>query len=97
MNLTKYGGKFMRVLTKGILEKAPTIQTVFISMLVLLVTGWLGGIVIAEDTEIKDKDITNAIESRFQNDDAVFANMIDVETKKGIVYLSGWVDNLLAK
>ena len=87
----------MRFLKDEINGKTLMMHTLFIVILIVSIIGWMSGIVIANDEKIKDKDITNAIESEFLVDDAVFSNMIDVETKKGIVYLSGWVDNLLAK
>ena len=87
----------MRFLINRMFEKAMAIHTLFIAIMILLITGWISGIAIADDMKIKDSDITNEIESRLETDDAVYANMLDVETKKGIVYLSGWADNLLAK
>ena len=47
--------------------------------------------------EIKDIDITLAIERQLQKDEGVPAHLIDVRTKDGIVTLSGPVENLLAR
>jgi osmotically-inducible protein OsmY len=47
--------------------------------------------------EIKDIDITLAVETQLENDEGVPAHLIDVRTKDGIVTLSGPVENLLAR
>jgi osmotically-inducible protein OsmY len=47
--------------------------------------------------QIKDRDITLAVENQLINDDAVPFDSIDVHTHEGIVTLSGSVDNLVAK
>jgi osmotically-inducible protein OsmY len=47
--------------------------------------------------EIKDIDITLAVERQLQKDEGVPAHLIDVRTKDGIVTLSGPVENLLAQ
>jgi len=47
--------------------------------------------------EIKDIDITLAVERQLQKDEGVPAHLIDVRTKDGIVTLSGPVENLLAR
>jgi osmotically-inducible protein OsmY len=47
--------------------------------------------------EIKDIDITRAIERNLLWEEAVSAHLIDVETDNGIVTLSGSVDNILAR
>lgn len=77
----------MRFLKDQIIEKALTLNRFFIVILIVSIIGGTSGVVVASDEQIKDKDITNAIESEFMVDDAVFSNMIDVETKKGIVHL----------
>jgi osmotically-inducible protein OsmY len=46
---------------------------------------------------IKDIDITLAVERQLQKDEGVPAHLIDVQTKDGIVTLSGPVENLLAR
>ncbi|NIR46885.1 BON domain-containing protein [candidate division KSB1 bacterium] len=51
----------------------------------------------AVDKELKDKEITVAIETELMHDDSVPSNLIDVRTNDGIVTLSGAVDNLLIK
>jgi osmotically-inducible protein OsmY len=47
--------------------------------------------------EIKDIDITLAVDRQLQKDQGVPAHLIDVRTKDGIVTLSGPVENLLAR
>ena len=47
--------------------------------------------------EIKDIDITLAIDSQLQKDEGVPAHLIDVRSKDGIVTLRGPVENLLAR
>ncbi|MDX1521670.1 MAG: BON domain-containing protein [Anaerolineae bacterium] len=47
--------------------------------------------------EITDRDITLALEEDLQASDGVPAHLIDVQTKNGIVILSGTVQNLQAK
>jgi osmotically-inducible protein OsmY len=47
--------------------------------------------------EIKDIDITLAVDRQLQNDEGVPAHLINVRTKDGIVTLSGPVENLLAR
>jgi len=47
--------------------------------------------------EIKDIDITLAVDRHLQNDEGVPAHLIDVRTEDGIVTLSGPVENLLAR
>jgi osmotically-inducible protein OsmY len=47
--------------------------------------------------DIKDVDITLAVERQLQKDEGVPAHLIDVRTKDGIVTLSGPVENLLAR
>jgi osmotically-inducible protein OsmY len=47
--------------------------------------------------EIKDIDITLAVDRQLQNDEGVPTHLIDVRTKDGIVTLSGPVENLLAR
>ena len=54
--------------------------------------------VLAKETkDIKDIDITLAVERQLQQDAGVPAHLIDVRTKDGIVTLSGPVENLLAR
>lgn len=45
----------------------------------------------------KDKDIALAVKTELLNDEAVPSHLIDVAVNKGIVTLSGSVDNMLAK
>jgi osmotically-inducible protein OsmY len=47
--------------------------------------------------EIKDSDITLAVDRQLQKDEGVPAHLINVRTKDGIVTLSGPVENLLAR
>jgi len=51
----------------------------------------------AAKKDIKDADITRAVETELINDPAVSAHLIDVRTRNGIVSLSGSVENLLSK
>jgi osmotically-inducible protein OsmY len=51
----------------------------------------------AESRNIRDFDITLAIERQLQNDEGVPAHLIDVRSNDGIVTLSGPVENLLAR
>ena len=51
----------------------------------------------AEAKDIKDIDITLAVDRQLQIDESVPAHLIDVRTKDGIVTLSGPVENLLAR
>jgi osmotically-inducible protein OsmY len=51
----------------------------------------------AEIRNIKDIDITLAVDRELQHDEGVPAHLIDVRTKDGIVTLSGPVENLLAR
>ena len=78
----------------------------FAIRLSFLVFGWAFGTVLVlshsvrgalPDHHISDSDITIAIESRFLVDKSIPAHHIDVETKKGIVTLSGRVTTMLAK
>ena len=46
---------------------------------------------------VEDSRITSHIETEYWADDAVPSNAIDVDTNKGVVALSGSVDNVLAK
>lgn len=72
-------------------------QKWMIPMSVCIVTIIFFSPVYAAHKDIKDSDITLAIESQLMINDAVDAHMIDVKTNEGIVTLSGSVDNLLAK
>ena len=47
--------------------------------------------------QIRDIDITQAIESELMGDDAVDANLVDIQTQQGVVTLTGSVNHLLAK
>jgi osmotically-inducible protein OsmY len=51
----------------------------------------------AANQNIKDIDITLALDRQLQIDEGVPAHLIDVRTKDGIVTLSGPVENLLAR
>ena len=51
----------------------------------------------AEAKQIKDVDITLALERQLQKDEGVPAHLIDVYTRDGIVTLGGSVENLLAR
>ncbi|MBD3184206.1 BON domain-containing protein [Candidatus Poribacteria bacterium] len=51
----------------------------------------------ADENAIKDKDITEAVYRQLLLDEAVPSYLIDIETKEGVVTLSGSVNNILAK
>jgi osmotically-inducible protein OsmY len=67
---------------------------VVISILALL---FYAPLINAQGEKLEDDDITLAIDREFILDEAIEANMIDIETREGIVTLSGVVNNLLAK
>lgn len=48
-------------------------------------------------TNILDIDITQAVESEIMGDDAVDANLVDIQTQQGVVTLTGTVGHILAK
>jgi osmotically-inducible protein OsmY len=52
---------------------------------------------LAEQHGITDTGITLSIESDMRGYDGIAAHLIDVQTEEGIVTLSGYVDNLLAR
>ncbi|MEX2492453.1 MAG: BON domain-containing protein [Nitrospirales bacterium] len=76
-------------------------RRLFLLLLFCLSVSVIGNPILSRATvvplAITDEDITIAIESRFLVDKSVEANFIDVDTKNGIVTLSGSIDNLLAK
>jgi len=51
----------------------------------------------AAKKDIKDADITRAVETGLMNDSVVSSHLTDVRTNKGIVTLSGSVENLIGK
>jgi osmotically-inducible protein OsmY len=51
----------------------------------------------ADIKDIRDIDITLAVDRQLHNDESVPAHLIDVQTKDGIVTLRGPVENLLAR
>jgi osmotically-inducible protein OsmY len=51
----------------------------------------------AEQSELKDEDITNAVELELRMDEGVSSHLIDVKTEDGVVTLSGLVDNIIAR
>ncbi|MBD3320429.1 MAG: BON domain-containing protein, partial [Chitinivibrionales bacterium] len=51
----------------------------------------------AEEVPISDEDITMAVTTELSTDQAVSSHLVEVTTDKGIVTLSGSVDNLLAR
>jgi|GEM_PF-2714718 len=53
--------------------------------------------VLAEEEDLKDKNITRAIEAEFWIDDVIDANTIDIKTHNGIVTLTGTATNILVK
>ena len=57
----------------------------------------MAGVFAASATDIKDVDITLAVDTELENDDGVPAHQIDVRTENGIVSLSGSVPHLLAR
>jgi osmotically-inducible protein OsmY len=69
----------------------------FVSCLALLTFMAPSGRLWAQSGDMKDTDITAAIEGEFWTDQAVPSNQINVETSNGIVTLSGTAGNILAK
>ncbi len=69
----------------------------FVSCLALLTLTASSGRLLAQNRDMKDKDVTAAIEAEFWADQAVPSNQINVETTDGIVTLSGTAGNILAK
>lgn len=51
----------------------------------------------AKQSEISDREINGAVESKFWKDEAVDANRIDIMTLKGIVTITGSARHILAK
>ena len=47
--------------------------------------------------ELPDRAVTFAVERQMADDPVLPSQFIDIETREGVVLLSGWVDNLLAK
>jgi len=47
--------------------------------------------------QITDRQITSAIEKDIQTDSAISAHLVEVDTKSGVVTISGYVGNLLEK
>jgi hypothetical protein len=66
-------------------------------LVMLLVQGLLGVWVDAKEQGLDHTAITLAVETALVNESGVPAHLIDVNTRDGVVTLSGWVDNLLAK
>jgi osmotically-inducible protein OsmY len=68
-----------------------------LSLIIVILLNTVSVTVTAGLEEIKDIEITLAIERKLQNDKGVPAHLIDVQTRHGIVTLSGLVENLLAR
>jgi len=66
-----------------------------ISAAVLFTLTALAGV--ADSKEINDLDISLAVDTQLDNDSGVPAQMIDVQTRDGVVTLSGSVPHLLAR
>jgi len=66
-------------------------------MMLIVMSLFIPNLTLAAPEQPSDEDITNAIESHFWGDDVVDPNRIEVNTRSGIVTLSGEVDNILAK
>ncbi|HSF08190.1 MAG TPA: BON domain-containing protein [Nitrospirales bacterium] len=71
--------------------------SLFLWVMISLVTLPSIGLAEVDQNVITDKDITVAIESRFLVDQMVPSNGIDVHTDNGVVMLSGEVPTLLAR
>jgi osmotically-inducible protein OsmY len=63
----------------------------------VLVLGCLFAVHPVHAKQILDIDITLAIEDELLGDEAVDANLVDIETQQGVVTFTGNVDHLLAK
>ena len=63
----------------------------------MLVQGLLFVRVNAKEQALDHKAITIAVETALVNEGGAPGHLIDVNTRDGVVTLSGWVDNLLAK
>ena len=63
----------------------------------MLVQGLLFVRVNAKEQALDHKAITIAVETALVNEGGVPGHLIDVNTRDGVVTLSGWVDNSLAK
>ncbi|MFZ5907052.1 MAG: BON domain-containing protein [Nitrospirota bacterium] len=82
---------------KQVMQYASGENTIFaVIMAISLVCLLIPGTAYASK-EIKDQDITRAIDSNLLWDDAVSSHLIDVQTTNGIVTLSGSVDTILAR
>ncbi len=71
--------------------------SLFLWVMIFMVTLPSVGLAKVDQNIITDKDITVAIESRFLVDQTVPSNGIDVHTDNGVVMLSGEVPTLLAR
>lgn len=86
----KYHIKLKRRTSEGLAISASIIAFLMIGALTINVQAY-------DKKDIKDKAISQAIETDLLFDQSVPAHLIDVMTNDGIVTLSGSVDNLLAK
>lgn len=66
-------------------------------MAMVYVTGTAIPAILAAEAQLADQAITDAVEDELAHDPAIAAVNIDVQTRKGMVTLSGTLSNLLAK
>ncbi|MGA1796673.1 MAG: BON domain-containing protein [bacterium] len=64
---------------------------------IYMTTACIAAVTPAKVPEITDIDIAYAVKAELLADEAVSAHLIDVQAKKGVVTLSGSVDNLVSK
>ncbi|MGD9031351.1 MAG: BON domain-containing protein [Desulfobacteraceae bacterium] len=86
-------------ITRGTISRKLKQKRISRFLLGLVVSGSFLGIFFSpvDARESRDRDITLAVQKKLINDQSVSPNLIDVWTDKGIVTLTGSVDNVLAK
>ena len=82
--------------TISITRKLP-ITLILLSLLIMIQSPWYLTMAGEHRSVINDGDITQIIDEIFQHDRSISSPLIDVETKNGIVTLSGTVSTLLEK
>lgn len=73
------------------------IKTILLTLATILFMVFISGFARSESAELKDHEITNAIETEILLDRGIASHMLDVKTTEGVVTLSGKVNNLFAK
>jgi HSP20 family molecular chaperone IbpA len=67
-----------------------------LSLIIMVAFIAISPVFASETDDIKDIDITLAVDRQLQIDEGLPAHQVDVQTRDGIVTLSGSVENLLA-